>query len=228
MFLRLIFVLLSFSFFSFSHDLWIEKEGNNFKLLYGHKFSSHGGDKLMEYNPDFVKYLLCYEGGKVYNLDFERVYPINISAKCDEIFFLFSSGYWTKTVYGTKNVPKEGEKQVVKSWLSFESVKFLNNFKGDLKPYTEELEIVCLSDLNKIKKGDKLRLRVFFKGKPLKDVPVAYFGNVRGTTYEEGNINITIKNEGFQMITASYTEKGDGVKADEVIYTTNLNFYLKE
>ncbi|MEJ5166453.1 MAG: hypothetical protein WHV67_05435 [Thermoanaerobaculia bacterium] len=124
MFLRLIFVLLSFSFFSFSHDLWIEKEGNNFKLLYGHKFSSHGGDKLMEYNPDFVKYLLCYEGGKVYNLDFERVYPINISAKCDEIFFLFSSGYWTKTVYGTKNVPKEGEKQVVKSWLSFESVNF--------------------------------------------------------------------------------------------------------
>lgn len=220
--------LLLVSYISFSHDLWIEKEGDYLKLLYGHKFSSHGGDKLMDYNPEFVKYFICKKDGKNSQKEFERAYPVKIKSECDEIFLMFSSGYWTKTVYGTKNVPKNEEKQVVKSWLSYESVKFIENYKNDLKPMTEELEIVPISDLKKIKKGDKLRLQIFFKGKPIKDVPVAYFGNVRGTTDEEGKINITLKNDGFQMITASFEEKGDGIKADEFIHTTNLNFYIRE
>lgn len=217
-----------FSFFCFSHDIWIEREGDFYKLLYGHKYSSHSGDIIIDYNPEFVKYILCSEKGKIVKLDFEKTYPVKVFTKCDEIFLMFSSGYWTKTVYGTKNVPKNEEKGVVKSWLSYESIKFIENLSQNLKPISEELEIVPLSDLSQIKKGDKLRLKIFFRGKPVKDIPVAYFGSVRGTSDEEGKINITIKNNGFQMITASYAEKGDGIKADEIIHTTNLNFYLKE
>jgi nickel transport protein len=213
----------------FAHDLWIEEDNGGFKLLYGHKHSSHGGDSIMEYNADFVKNIKCLKKGKVEEIKYEKKYPISFKDDCDAVFILFSSGYWTKTVYGTKNVSKENEKQVVKSWFSIESVKYVKNLSNNYKnPMTDELEIVPLSDLSKIKVGDKLRLKIYYKGKPQKDVVVAYEDKPRGTTDEEGNINISLKKGGFQVITASITEKEDGIKADERITTTNLNFVIKE
>jgi len=211
-----------------SHDLWIEEDGGGFKLMYGHKHSSHGGEAIMEYKPEYVKYIKCLSRGKIEDVSFEKTYPIKINRDCDEVYIMFSSGYWTKTVYGTKNVSKENEKQVVKSWLSFESVKYIKNLRdSSKKPISEDLEIVPISDLSKLKSGDKLRLKIYYKGRPRKDVVVAYNDKPRGTTDEEGNINITIKETGFQVVSASISEKEDGVKADERIITTNLNFIVK-
>lgn len=227
-------LILVFSFFmfvnnGFAHDLWIEEENGTYKLLYGHKHSSHGGEALMEYKPEFVKYARCQKGQTIEDVSFESRYPITFSKDCDVVYIMFSSGYWTKTVYGTKNVSKENEKQVIKSWLSFESVKYIKNLSSKIQqPLTEDLEIVPISDLSKIKSGDKLRLRIFYKGKPAKDVVVAYDDKPRGTTDSDGNINITVKKSGFQVISASVTEKEDGIKADERIITTNLNFIVKE
>ncbi|MCX7957595.1 MAG: DUF4198 domain-containing protein [Deltaproteobacteria bacterium] len=220
---------ITVSSFAYSHDLWIEEEDGSFKLLYGHKHSSHGGDTIMEYKPEFVKYIKCLSNQKTEDIVPDGKYPVSFQRACDVVFIMFSSGYWTKTVYGTKNVSKENEKQVIKSWESFESVKYIKNLSSKHQmPLSDDLEIVPLSDLSKIKTGDKLRLKVFFKGKPAKDVSVAYDDKVRGTTDSEGNINITLKKSGFQIISASLTEKGDGVKADEKITTTSLNFVLKE
>ncbi|MGB9599645.1 MAG: DUF4198 domain-containing protein [Myxococcota bacterium] len=225
----LLFLMLVFSKTLIAHDLWVEEENGEFKLLYGHKHSSHEGAAIMEYKPEFVKYVKCYSKGRTQELNFEKVYPVSFKADCDEVYIMFSSGYWTKTVYGTKNVSKESEKQVVKSWFSIESVKYIRNLKLPNKtPISDDLEIVPLSDLSKIKIGDKLRIKVFYKGRPRKDVVVAYDDKPRGTTDEEGNINITLKKSGFQVISASITEKDDGVKADERITTTNLNFIIKE
>ncbi len=223
--LLMVFVLMYNS--GFAHDLWIEEDNGNFKVLYGHKYSSHGGDKIMEYKPEFVKYVKCLKGQMVEDVSFERKYPVSFSSDCDAVYILFSSGYWTKTVYGTKNVSKENEKQVIKSWLSFESVKFIKNlnFKQNI-PVSEDLELVSGTDLSKAKVGDKIRLKAFYKGKPVKDVVVAYDDKPRGTTDSDGNINITIKDSGFQRISASITEKEDGVKADERVITTNLNFII--
>ncbi len=225
--LVVVFSILSLSIYA--HDLFIEEENNNYKLLYGHKHSSHTGDSIIEYKPEFVKYIKCFKDGKIADVNFEKKYPVNFSKDCDAIYVIFSSGYWTKTVYGTKNVSKENEKQVIKSWLSFESVKYIKNLNAKIdRPLSEDLEIVVLSDLSKIKKGDKLRLRIFYKGKPKNDVIVAYDGKPRGTTGPEGDINIRVKNSGFQLISASITEKGDGIKADEKIITTSLNLIIKE
>ncbi len=213
----------------FAHDLWIEEENGTYKLLYGHKHSSHSGESVIEYKPEYVKYIKCQKGHKVEDISTENKYPITFSKDCDAVFVMFSSGYWTKTVYGTKNVSKENEKQVVKSWLSFESVKYVKNLTLKAQqPLSDDLEIVPTSDLSKIKTGDKLRLRLFYKGKPAKDVVVAYDDKPRGTTDPDGNINITVKKPGFQVISASVTEKEDGVKTDERIITTNLNFIVKE
>ena len=228
-FLNFFLILLLLSYLGFSHELWIEEKDNGFTLLYGHKYSSHGGESIMEYNPEFVKYVKCQKGEKIEEVNFEKKYPLSFKKDCDSLFIVFSSGYWTKTVYGTKNVSKEMEENVLKSWLSVESVKYIKNYnENSKKPMSDSLEIVSLSDITKLKKGDKIRLKVFYEGKPKENVVVAYKDKPRGETDEDGNINITIKDPGFQVISGSITEKQDGIKADEKIITTNLNFQVKE
>lgn len=227
--INFILFLLLFSFILYSHDLWLEEKEGNFTLFYGHKHSTHSGDTIMEYNPEFVKDIICQKGDKIEKVNFENKYLISFKKDCDSVYVLFSSGYWTKTVYGTKNVSKEKEENVIKSWLSVESVKYIKNYDENSKrPLSNNLEIVSLSDLSKLKKGDKIRLKVYYEGKPKGNVVVAYKDKPRGETDEEGNINITIKDTGFQIISASIEEKEDGIKADEKIITTNLNFIVKE
>lgn len=223
-------VLLIFVAFCCSaHDLWLEKQQNIVKLLYGHKHSSHGGDAYMEYEPNFVKEIYCWANGKVSLISFEKKYPVEIKEDCQAAFVLFSSGYWTKTVYGTKNVSKENEKNVVKSWYSEESVKYIDKWDENLaKPFTNYLEIVPLVNLSKVKIGDKIRLLITFRGKPRSNVVVAYKDEPKGSTDDEGKINIRIKEPGFQIITASLNQPADGIKADEIIYTTNLNFIVEK
>ncbi len=224
-FLGVFFVI---SVLSYSH-LWLEEDGKELKLLYGHKHSSHEGASIMEYKPEYVLDIRCLKNGKIEKISFERKYPVSVYNDCDVYYVLFSSGYWTKTVYGAKNISKEGQSQVLKSWQSFESVKYIKKYSERLKsPLSEDLEIVLLTDTEKVKSGDKLRLQVFYKGKPAKDVVIAYKDKPRGTTDEEGKINITVKEKGFQIISATLTEKGDGIKCDEIIRTANLNFIVKE
>lgn len=183
----------------------------------------------MEYDPNFVKEIFCSANGKVFLVSFEKKYPVEIKDSCQAIFVLFSSGYWTKTVYGTKNVSKENEKNVVKSWYSEESVKYVDKWDESMvKPFTSYLEIVPLVDLFKLKTGDKIRLMITFKGKPQNNVVVAYEDETKGVTDDEGKINIRIKKPGFQIITASLTQPADGLKADDIIYTTNLNFIVEK
>lgn len=222
-------IILLISGSLYAHDLWLEEEDGAVRLLYGHKYSSHKGTSIMEYSPEYVLYVRCQQRDKIVDVDVEKRYPLTLTSDCDVYYVLFSSGYWTKTVYGTKNVSKEGQSQVLKSWQSFESVKYVKGFSDKHnRSITDDLEIVPLSDLIKIRSGDKLRLQVFYKGRPLKDVVVAYNGKPRGNTDENGKINVIVKEKGFQMISASISEKGDGVKCDEIIRTTNLNFVVKE
>lgn len=222
-------VILSISVSLYAHDLWLEEESGTVRLLYGHRYSSHKGASVMEYNPEHILDVRCQQGDKIINVDIEKKYPLTLISDCDVYYVLFSSGYWTKTVYGTKNVSKEGQSQVLNSWQSFESVKYVKRFSGKYnRSITNDLEIVPLSDISKIKRGDKLRLQVFYHGRPVKDVVVAYHGKPRGTTDENGKINVRVNEKGFQMISASITEKGDGIKCDKIIRTTTLSFVVKE
>ncbi|MGE5344164.1 MAG: DUF4198 domain-containing protein [Candidatus Omnitrophota bacterium] len=228
--LKIIFIgLLMIASHCMAHDLWLEKEQNALKLLYGHKQSTHGGDTYLTYDPKQVKEVKGLINGNIENVNFDKNYPVTVKPIYDATFACYSSGFWTKTVYGTLNISKENQKNVVKSWYSEESVKFIHRWSENAaKPLTENLELNSLVDPAKLKPGDKIRLLVTYKGKPVKDVPVAYGDEPRGTTDDQGKINIRIQRAGFQIISASLTRPGDGIKADEVITTTSLNFMVEK
>jgi len=213
-----------------AHDLWLEKEGGSFGLYYGHKHSRHQGATFIEYPADWVGEALCLDvTGASIPFQSEEAYPYRMRGGCALAHVSISSGYWTKTPYGTENVAKDQAQMSIESWLSHDSVKRIDHWTESLaRPLAGGLELTPLEDPLSLRKGEKLRLMVTFEGEPVQDAVVTYDGKPRGRSGADGRINIRVRHGGFQVIQASLTRSIASEKADEVIYSTNLNFELPD
>ena len=210
------------------HDLWLDRIGNGYELLYGHRHSGHSGQDTIEYQPSAVQRLVCFDtGGKAVGQGATARYPARLAGDCAVSYALLSSGYWTKTPYGTKNVPKDEVDAAVSSWLSFEGVKRIDHWGQALaRPLTQDLELVPLDDLLALGDGDKLRLQATFRGQPVAGAVVAYDGKPRGQTGPDGWINVKVRHGGLQVVEATLRRPLDGLKADEEVHTSTLSFTL--
>lgn len=229
--MRLPLVLLYLaSLTALAHDLWVERDTSGLILHYGHEHSGHGGTKKLEYRPAQVKEALCYNAdGRPLMARVSSTWPVRLQAECAVSLFVFSSGYWSKTPYGTKNLSKTAAGTVIDSWLSVESVKRVDAWGEALtRPLTQGLELVPLENPLRLKPGDKLRLAVFQAGRPATGVTVAYFGQPRGVTDKDGRVNIALRRLGFQLIQASLETPLDGDLADRRVETAALQFELPQ
>lgn len=220
-------VLVLFSNFLLSHNLWIERVGKDFIFIYGHHKHVHSEEEKLPYKVENVLEVKCFDKDlKIINCKVLKEYPLKVEGDCACIYILYSSGYWTKTPYGTENVPKNKANMPIDSWLSYESTKWIGNFIKS-EPISEKLEIVPLNNLFFLKVGDKMRFKIYFYKKPAPNVPVEYYGKVLGVTDEEGNINIRLKEKGLQLINASITENVKAEDKDKIIYGASLSFEVK-
>lgn len=213
---------------SFGHDLWIDRSGSLHSLSYGHERSGHEGVKRLEYKPETVQQAQCLDiGGQEVRTEQGKQYPVTLKGDCAASWFLLSSGYWSKTPYGTKNLPKTEAGAVMDSWRSVESIKRMDRWGAALaRPMTQALELVPNDNPLILKTGDKLRLRAFYQGRPAANVTVAYFGKPRGISGTDGAVNIRLSEPGFQLIQASLETPLDDGKADKTIHSSALQFEL--
>ncbi len=213
-----------------AHDLWITRDGTLHTLHYGHERSGHEGAKALEYRPEQVRQALCFDvAGRPLRAVVGMRYPVTLDGDCAASLFLASSGYWSKTPYGSKNLPKTEAGLVLDSWLAVESVKRLDAWGSGLaRPLTRELEIVPLGNPFTLKVGDKLRLMVTFEGKPVAGATVAYFGQPRGVSGADGQVNVRLQRPGFQLLQASLETPLTDAKADRRIDTATLQFELPQ
>lgn len=211
-----------------AHDLWVERQGALHTLQYGHERSGHEGQKILAYRPEQIRQAMCFDsGGRPLRAEVGQSYPVTLRGACATSFFLTSSGYWSKTPYGTKNLPKAEAGSVLDSWLSVESVKRLDVWGNALaRPLTRELEIVPQGNPLALKAGDKLRLMVTLDGKPVSGATVAYFGHPRGVSGADGRVNVRLQQPGMQLIQASLTTSLDDGKADRLVQSTALQFEI--
>jgi nickel transport protein len=214
---------------AFAHDLWLERESGSLTLYQGHKYSAHGGAETIPYDTNFVKEALCLEtSGRSKPLAASKATPWKTTATdCAATRVAVSSGYWTKTPWETKNVPKTEVSGAIKSWLSEESVKRVDRWTpGADRPLSAGLEITPTIDPLVLKPGDKLIVLVTENRLPKANVPVAYGGDTRGATGEDGRIAIRLRQGGMQLIsTSTETPLNDG-KADVAIRGAILQFEL--
>ena len=212
-----------------AHDLWVEREGAVHALTYGHQGSAHEGVRRIDYRPETVREATCYAAtGQPLKAERGGPYPVTLKGDCAATWFLASSGYWSKTPYGTKNLPRTEAGTVLDSWLSVESVKRMDRWGDALaRPLTDELELVPEGDPFVLKAGDKLRLRAYFRGQPVPRVSVAYFGKPRGVTDRDGRINVRLGAPGIQLVEATLEQPLTDGKADRIINTTTLQFEIR-
>jgi nickel transport protein len=211
-----------------AHDLWLDAQGPGYVLQQGHRHSSHQGAESVPYDAAIVKSAWCADAaGSVRPVTPSKSYPVRVDGACAALLVSLSSGYWTKTAWETKNVPKTQASGVIRSWLSEESVKRVDRWTS-AQPLTDALEIVPLIDPRTLKPGDKLTVLVTENRKPRSGVPVAYDGETRGATGDDGKVAIRVRHGGVQLIAASLeTPLSDG-KADLRVRTTALQFELPQ
>ena len=213
-----------------AHDLWLEPAPRGYTVQYGHhpQLDSHGGEVQVPYAPAIVKSAVCVEpGGSQRPAKFGSAYPVHIEGDCAVVHVSTSSGYWTRTTGGTKNLKKTEVAVPLGSWQSFESVKHVAAWgPGTGSPLAAPLEIVPIANPLTLRDGDKLTVRVLADGRPVADAVVTYDGKPRGQTGADGNVNIRVRHGGLQLIQASTRTPHAGPDADEVVHTAALTFVL--
>jgi nickel transport protein len=213
-----------------AHEYWLERDADAYVLYQGHLYSAHEGEARVPYDPAILRDAQCLRAsGKAERLAVPPRYPLRLGGACSAIFLQVASGYWSQTLTGTVNKPKTEVFGALRSWSSEESLKFLAAWHPALTgPLSTGLELVPLENLLKLRAGDKIRLLVTWQGKPKPGVAVAYDGNARGVTDDQGLINLRVRHAGTQVVSASFEEPLQDPRADKVVRATILQFELKE
>jgi len=214
-----------------AHDYYFQQEDDALVLYEGHVQSEHEGDAVVPYDPAIVQEARCVaaDGGD-HALLLPQSHPARFPADCAVVAVRMSTGYWSQTPEGDVNQPKTAVGGASFAWWSEESIKHIGRWLPALgRPLGDGLELVPLDNPLELEPGDKLRLRVSWRGAPLAGVLVAYDGELRGMTDAVGEINIRLRHGGRQLIAASFEETLAGdARADAAVRTTMLQFQAAE
>ena len=215
-----------------AHDYWFERKGQDYVLYRGHHFGDHEGELLVPYAPTSIQHTICVSSdGVPKKKPLPIRYPLRVSGPCARLTVEMDSGYWSETEIGTINQSKEQVPDALYSWRAIESTTLLNSWNKFEHPPSlpQGLEIFFEKDPFLVEEGEKLRLVVLQAGKPRQGVTVAYDGNPRGVTGQDGRINIRVRHSGLQVITGSLKEPdSDTRKADTLLRSTTLLFELPD
>jgi nickel transport protein len=225
-----LFVLLLLAPATHAHDYWLEAVGEDYLLHRGHRFSRHGGEEEVPFDPSIVTGAHCLRRADAAPrpTEISSGYPPRIGGPCLALVVAADSGYWSQTLTGTKNQAKDELFGVLRSWHALESVKRVEGWNERLRqPLSDGLELVFTRDPFGLSPGDKLRLMATLGGAPARGATVAYDGDPRGVTGEDGRINLRIRHEGLQVITASLEEPLGSAKADKRVRSTVLMFDIE-
>ena len=208
-----------------AHDFWIDQKGKEFLLIYGH------GTQREDFDFSKVKTIKAFgQGGReieVRKEKKEKALLLQPTEPPSWIFVEIDTGYWSKTIYGWKNLPKRKASRVVEANHSLYYSKALLAWNDAAQSHIDiaQLDIVLLKNPFELKPGDQLPIRVFYYGKPIAGVDVEGRDHeIVSTTDREGMAGVRIS-EGHQLISVSHNEPiKDDPDADYLSLTATLTF----
>jgi ABC-type Co2+ transport system permease subunit/uncharacterized GH25 family protein len=208
-----------------AHDFWIEKKGSEFMVVFGH------GAQRLEFEPSKIKNVKAFDlRGKEVGVNKEKK-GTGLVLRTEEppsLFFVeIDDGYWSKTIYGWKNLPKTKASRVVESFRSFYYSKaFLSWGEAVQRPLSDaKLDILPLENPFELKGGDILSIRILYQGKPISGLEVEGGDHQKiATTDREGVARLKVS-KGHQVFSVNYKEpiKNDP-DADSLRITSTLTF----
>lgn len=208
-----------------AHDYWIEKRGSDLMVVFGH------GTKREDFDPSKIRLLKAYDqSGKEIGVNREKRAP-GLQIKTEHppslLFVEIDDGYWSKTIYGWKNLPKRKASRVVESNRSlFYSKALLSWSETATKPLIESrLDIIPLENPFELNPGSLLPIRVLYQGKPVPGVEVEGGDHQKlSGTDREGLAKVKVS-RGHQIISVSLKEPlNDDPDADHLSITSTVTF----
>jgi len=209
-----ILIILVFCNTLIASEIWIDDIA---ALYYGQKIVQEASTKAKKLTQDEVAKLSCLRGGKILELKDKK-----LRDDCDAVFVELKRVYYTKTPFGTKKASKDKTKMPLSSFESVASIKKVYKSEA-IKLFNAPFELSPKASLKNIKVGDRINFIVTSFGKPRAGVNITYNKKIVTKSDRDGYVSVEMKKNGLQNITASYSQKGDGIKCDEIIHSTSIN-----
>jgi uncharacterized GH25 family protein len=209
---------------AFAHDLWIERQVGAFVLRYGHR-----GGEVLVLPGDKIKTLVCRpaKGAARDLLTSAKAEPkqMSVAGSCAVVSAFLDGGFWSLTPDGEKNLPRNQVPDAVKAWRSRQFAKWVD-VRSPLagQPVGDEFEIVPVSDLAKVKVGDKASFRVLLAGKPLSGATLAISHKPLGETDDRGEVRVMIRAQDVESVSASFRRPVKTSEADSEVFEASLTF----
>lgn len=202
-----------------SEEIWVDDIA---ALYYGQKMMQEASIKEKKVSQDEILKLSCLRSGEIFELK-DR----SLKESCDAIFVELKSVYYTKTLFGTRKISKDRAKMPLNSFLSIESIKKI--YRSDaVKLFNTPFELSPRAALKNIKVGDRVRLMVTSFGRAKAGANITYNNRIVAKSDRDGYASVEMRESGLQRVTASYTQKGDGIRCDEIIHSTTLNIEVSK
>jgi nickel transport protein len=208
-----------------AHDAWVEARDGGYVVLYGH------GDKIESYAPTKVLSLTAADAaGNPLGVKYDAT-TAPVAAKVGGqpalLVLSFDNGYWTKTVDGSKNLPKNEVPGAISAGHSVKFGKTVLAWSAAVtRPQGTRLEIVPLGT-SAPQAGKTLPVRVLWEGSPLagaKIVRSEYGKEAPLVADAEGRADVPVA-AGRQMIVVNYKiELANDPRADSYSAAANLVF----
>lgn len=214
-----------------AHTIWVSKVHGEQAINYG-----HSGTNSDAYNPDKVEQVYGFKtnGDKV-DLDVEKsdnhAFLVNPPEDLGIAAVEFNNGYWSQDKNGDW-VNKRGDQvdgAKGSSQYFKETVAYLN---PRVKPTPAGLKLEIVPDVNPatLKKGDDLKFKVLFDGKPVEGAEVTsnYFDHDAPvvTTDKDGFAILPVIGEDFNILETGYKVTTDD-PYENAKYSSTLSFNAK-
>lgn len=211
-----------------AHEFWVEQKGGEFTLVYGH------GSNREEFDASKVKGITTLDAaGKAIEVQKEKKGKgllLKLPTAPAVIFVEIDNGYWSKTIYGWKELPKRKASRVVEAIRSYNYSKALFAWGSSAQklPGDPKLDIIPMRNPFDLKSGDSLQIRVVCQGKPVPDAEVEGTDHQKVATTDKDGFTQLPLSKGYQVITVTHKAPlKDDPDADFLSMTMTLTFEVK-
>jgi len=219
-----------------AHAIWFAERSSRLALIYG-----MGTDDL---DTTIRKPLIKAVDG--YDADWKRVSTelqqegplmvVHSAAQATVITGVFDNGTWSKPP-GDGEWEKKDRLQMPNAVVSEKNFKYAVYINASLHSQVPEfpdqiLQIVPLTASMPLKMGAPLKVRVVYRGKPTAGVRVIpdFVNDIDGESLKtgpDGTVTIHVRNEGLNVVNATYDGPSDDPKkVDRIEYEATLSFVL--
>ena len=148
-------------------------------------------------------------------------------SRCEVASAFLDGGFWSLTPDGERDLPRNQVPDAVRSWRSMQWAKWIDMRSPSAgEPLGDELEILPVGDLARVRQGDKATFRVLWQGKPVAGAVVSIDHKPLGETDVAGECRVKVRAADVESVSATLKRPLGTPEADTLTAEASLTFQV--